>query len=197
MAKYFCSSVPFVSGNGFSSRSVNQTDSMTHIEVKKGKQKGQAWRSLWFATVWSIWLMCNDVIFSNATLDIIQGPAQIELFGSSSRTTPFWLKSLVGCEDASSSTVPGFGVVAPVNGSGTRNESRESHLRPCDLPDTMSFRPQDVCDANKPPSEPTKGEDLVSITTESGEIEGGWHRGDRKLEEIEGGLQSVQNQPQG
>ncbi|KAK7270209.1 hypothetical protein RIF29_23193 [Crotalaria pallida] len=81
---------------------------------------------------------------------------------SPSHPSPSSAKRSKVAEDASSSTVPGSGVVAPVNESGAGNESRQPHIRSSDLPDTTSFKPQDVCDADKPPSEPAEGEDLAS-----------------------------------
>lgn len=55
--------------------------------------------------------------------------------------------------------------VAPVNESGTANESAEPKLRPSDLPDTASLKAVDGCDAMSPdrsPSAPVEGEALVS-----------------------------------
>ncbi|OIW12711.1 hypothetical protein TanjilG_24644 [Lupinus angustifolius] len=65
-------------------------------------------------------------------------------------------------DDASPSALPGPGIVAPVNESGNGNDSREPELRSADLPDTASLKPVDVCDEDKPPSEPVEGEDMVS-----------------------------------
>ncbi|KAK7344436.1 hypothetical protein VNO77_14034 [Canavalia gladiata] len=61
-------------------------------------------------------------------------------------------------EDSSSTSI------APVNESGTANESREPELRPSDLPDTASLKAVDACDAMSPeksPSVPLEGEALV------------------------------------
>ena len=55
--------------------------------------------------------------------------------------------------------------VAPVNESGTANESAEPELRPSDLPDTASLKAVDGCVAMSPdksPSVPVEGEALVS-----------------------------------
>ncbi|XP_061347251.1 uncharacterized protein LOC133292818 [Gastrolobium bilobum] len=68
-------------------------------------------------------------------------------------------------EDATSSTQPSAGIIAPVNESGTGNESGEPEIRPSDLPETASLKAVDVCDAmlpDKEPSVPVEGEDLVS-----------------------------------
>ncbi|XP_061347252.1 uncharacterized protein LOC133292819 [Gastrolobium bilobum] len=68
-------------------------------------------------------------------------------------------------EDATSATQPSPGIIAPVNESGTGNESGEPEIRPSDLPDTASLKTVDVCDAmlpDKSPSVPVEDEALVS-----------------------------------
>ncbi|KAK7277727.1 hypothetical protein RJT34_22742 [Clitoria ternatea] len=68
-------------------------------------------------------------------------------------------------EDSSSSTLPSSGIIAPVNESGTANESGEPEIRPSDLPDTTSLKAVDACDAispDKSPSVPVEAEALVS-----------------------------------
>ncbi|KAH1227252.1 ATPase family AAA domain-containing protein 1 [Glycine max] len=65
-------------------------------------------------------------------------------------------------EDSSSTTVPS---VAPVNESGTANESAEPELMLSDLPETASLKAVDGCVAMSPdksPSVPVEGEALVS-----------------------------------
>ncbi|KAK7392329.1 hypothetical protein VNO78_20763 [Psophocarpus tetragonolobus] len=80
----------------------------------------------------------------------------------SSPSAPNSTKRSKVSEDSTSTTVPS---VAPVNESGTANESAEPELRPSDLPDTASLKAGDGCDAMSPdksPPAPVEGEALVS-----------------------------------
>ena len=52
-------------------------------------------------------------------------------------------------------------MAAPVNESGTGNESGEPELRPSDLPDTASLKVAGVCDKS-----PSEGEALEYINME-------------------------------
>ncbi|KAL2323639.1 hypothetical protein Fmac_028018 [Flemingia macrophylla] len=61
-------------------------------------------------------------------------------------------------EDSSSTTLPS---IAPVNESGTANESAEPELRPSDLPD-KAVDASDAVSPDKSPSAPVEGEALVT-----------------------------------
>ncbi|KAK7261558.1 hypothetical protein RIF29_27872 [Crotalaria pallida] len=45
---------------------------LSHALLQRRKRFADAWRSLWLEMVWSIWLMRNDIVFSDAVMDHIQ-----------------------------------------------------------------------------------------------------------------------------
>lgn len=61
---------------------------LQHLGLILGRESGHCWRKLWFSTIWSIWLLRNEVIFKQGSLDLVKVINLIKM------RAWFWNKSL-------------------------------------------------------------------------------------------------------